>query len=56
MPTAVTLHVCHVNPSLTAMGAPVIAPLADRDYGLRDLTIADPNGFGVRFDTKIVKR
>jgi len=32
-----------------AMGARVVAPLADREYGLRDFTIADPNGFGVRF-------
>jgi ribosomal protein S18 acetylase RimI-like enzyme len=32
-----------------AIGARVVAPLADRDYGLRDFTIADPDGFGVRF-------
>ena len=55
-PPLYTLHVCHVNPLLTAMGAPVIAPLVDRDYGLRDVTIADPNGFGVRFGTRIAKR
>src|SRR5689334_6204731 len=29
--------------------APVINPIADRDYGLRDFTIGDPDGFGVRF-------
>ena len=28
---------------------PIIAPIADRSYGLRDFTIADPDGFGVRF-------
>ena len=28
---------------------PVVAPLGDRSYGLRDFTIADPDGFGVRF-------
>ena len=30
-------------------GAPVVIPIADRYYGLRDFTIADPDGFGVRF-------
>jgi len=24
-------------------------PLGDRYYGLRDFTLADPDGFGVRF-------
>ena len=31
------------------IGAKVIIPIADRYYGLRDFTIADPDGFGVRF-------
>jgi len=31
------------------MAAQVVAPLADRDYGLRDFTILDPDGFGLRF-------
>lgn len=31
------------------MGARVVSPIADRDYGLRDFTIADPDGFGLRF-------
>jgi catechol 2,3-dioxygenase-like lactoylglutathione lyase family enzyme len=31
------------------VGAPVVVPIADRYYGLRDFTIADPDGFGVRF-------
>ena len=35
------------------MGARVLAPIAARDYGLRDFTIADPDGFGVRFGTRI---
>src|SRR5262245_65583591 len=26
-----------------------VIPLADRYYGLRDFTIADPDGFGIRF-------
>jgi len=31
------------------LGARIVAPIADRSYGLRDFTIADPDGFGVRF-------
>jgi catechol 2,3-dioxygenase-like lactoylglutathione lyase family enzyme len=31
------------------MGAQIMVPIADRYYGLRDFTIADPDGFGVRF-------
>ncbi len=31
------------------IGAHVIIPIGDRYYGLRDFTIADPDGFGVRF-------
>jgi catechol 2,3-dioxygenase-like lactoylglutathione lyase family enzyme len=31
------------------MGATIAVPIADRYYGLRDFTIADPDGFGVRF-------
>ena len=27
----------------------VLKPIGDRDYGLRDFTIADPDGFGLRF-------
>jgi catechol 2,3-dioxygenase-like lactoylglutathione lyase family enzyme len=34
-----------------ALGARVVEPIGDRDYGLRDFTIADPDGFGVRFGT-----
>lgn len=37
----------------TDMGARVVAPIADRDYGLRDFTIADPDGFGIRFASRI---
>jgi catechol 2,3-dioxygenase-like lactoylglutathione lyase family enzyme len=35
------------------MGARVILPIADRYYGLRDFTIADPDGFGVRFASRL---
>jgi hypothetical protein len=31
------------------VGAPIIVPIGDRYYGLRDFTIADPDGFGIRF-------
>lgn len=31
------------------LGARIIIPIGDRYYGLRDFTIADPDGFGVRF-------
>lgn len=37
----------------TELGAKVIVPIADRYYGLRDFTIADPDGFGVRFATAL---
>jgi len=33
----------------SAMNATVLAPIADREYGLRDFTILDPDGFGIRF-------
>ncbi len=33
------------------LSAPVVAPIEDRGYGLRDFTILDPDGFGLRFGT-----
>ena len=33
------------------MGAQVLSPITDQSYGLRDFTIADPDGFGIRFGT-----
>src|SRR5262245_8702307 len=33
------------------IGAPIVIPVSDRYYGLRDFTLADPDGFGVRFAT-----
>jgi catechol 2,3-dioxygenase-like lactoylglutathione lyase family enzyme len=33
-------------------GIPVFAPIGYRPYGLRDFTIVDPDGFGVRFGTR----
>ena len=38
------------------IGATVIVPIADRYYGLRDFTIADPDGFGIRFATTLGER
>jgi hypothetical protein len=38
------------------IGAPVIVPIADRYYGLRDFVIADPDGFGVRFASILQSR
>ena len=35
------------------IAAEIITPIADRYYGLRDFTIADPDGFGVRFATTL---
>ena len=35
------------------LGCTVIRPIEDRYYGLRDFTIADPDGFGVRFASRI---
>ena len=34
-------------------GARVLKPIGDRYYGLRDFTIADPDGFTVRFATRL---
>ena len=31
------------------VGVRIIVPIGDRYYGLRDFTIADPDGVGVRF-------
>ena len=31
------------------LGAPVFVPIGDREYGLRDFIVLDPDGFGVRF-------
>ncbi len=38
------------------IGARVVRPIADQYYGLRDFTIADPDGFGVRFGTNLTDR
>ena len=38
------------------LGAPVIVPIADRHYGLRDFLIADLDRFGVRFASILQSR
>jgi len=35
------------------IGAQIIVSIDDRYYGLRDFTIADPDGFGIRFASKL---
>lgn len=35
------------------MNATVVAPVGDREYGLRDFTILDPDGFGIRFGSHL---
>ena len=35
------------------VGAEVLAPIKDRDYGLRDFSILDPDRFGVRFGARL---
>ncbi|HVX41349.1 MAG TPA: VOC family protein [Gemmatimonadaceae bacterium] len=36
-----------------SLGAAIERPIADRSYGLRDFTVLDPDGFGVRFATPL---
>jgi len=36
-----------------ASGARVFATIGDRDYGLRDFTILDPDGVGLRFSSPL---
>jgi catechol 2,3-dioxygenase-like lactoylglutathione lyase family enzyme len=35
------------------LGAKVVKAIGNRDYGLRDFTIAGPDGLGLRFATRI---
>jgi catechol 2,3-dioxygenase-like lactoylglutathione lyase family enzyme len=46
-------NVDHYWNLVNQIGARVIIPIADRYYGLRDFTIADPDGFGIRFATSL---
>lgn len=35
------------------LGAEIIKPIGDRYYGLRDFTLAGPDGLGLRFATRL---
>lgn len=35
------------------LGLQIVSPIGDKEYGLRDFTIVDPDGFGVRFGTRL---
>jgi catechol 2,3-dioxygenase-like lactoylglutathione lyase family enzyme len=35
------------------LGLPVLNPIADRYYGLRDFTVAGPDGMGIRFASRL---
>jgi catechol 2,3-dioxygenase-like lactoylglutathione lyase family enzyme len=35
------------------LSAEIVVPVGDRYYGLRDFTIRDPDGFGVRFASEL---
>jgi catechol 2,3-dioxygenase-like lactoylglutathione lyase family enzyme len=37
------------------MKLPIVKPIADRDYGLRDFTVISPDGVGLRFATRLRK-
>ena len=39
--------------TVRGMNATVLASIADREYGLRDFTILDPDGFGIRFASRL---
>ncbi|AIE86264.1 hypothetical protein OP10G_2896 [Fimbriimonas ginsengisoli Gsoil 348] len=38
---------------VSRLGLDVMAPIGDRYYGLRDFTVLDPDGFGIRFASPI---
>jgi catechol 2,3-dioxygenase-like lactoylglutathione lyase family enzyme len=38
---------------LTKLGPRIIVSIGDRRYGLRDFTIADPDGYELRFATRL---
>ena len=40
----------------SAMSVQVLAAIEDREYGLRDFTILDPDGFGIRFGSLLTQQ
>lgn len=51
-----TADVDKVWATAQTLGLPVERPIADRYYGLRDFTVLDPDGFGLRFATPLATR
>lgn len=49
----VTDDVDAVWAAVQALGMIINQPIADRYYGLRDFTVLDPDGFGLRFATPL---
>ena len=37
----------------TELGLQVVVPIGDRRYGLRDFTVVDPDGYELRFATRL---
>lgn len=52
----ITTDVGQVWALAQSLGLPVEQPIGDRYYGLRDFTVLDPDGFGLRFATIIAGR
>jgi len=48
-----TADVDRIWATVQALDLPVERPVADRDYGLRDFTVRDPDGFELRFATPL---
>jgi len=48
-----TADVDRIWAMVQALDLPVERPVADRDYGLRDFSVRDPDGFELRFATPL---
>ena len=49
----ITPDVDEVWANVQTLDLPVVRPVADRGYGLRDFTVRDPDGFELRFATPL---
>jgi catechol 2,3-dioxygenase-like lactoylglutathione lyase family enzyme len=49
-------NVDHYWKLVNDIGAQILIPISDRYYGLRDFTIVDPDGFGIRFASNLEER
>ncbi len=45
-----------VHRRVRAAGVEIVHDIADRDYGLRDFIVRDPNGFRIRFASPLGRR